>query len=135
MFSQLQQRIFPIYFTLQSVLPALLLATHPTACLPSLFSTSSPYFYNTTVPLLLTVSTSVLNLAVVGPATNKAMKERKLQETKEGKKSYDEGPKSEVMKRVSSKFGRIHGVSSLLNLVGFLGTAAYGVYLGSQLKL
>lgn len=134
MFSQLQQRVFPVYFTLQSILPALVLITHPTASIPSLLTTSSPHFYNTTVPLLLAISTSVLNLLVIGPATTAVMRKRKIQETKEGKKYYDEGPKSETMKKLNSKFGRIHGVSSLLGLVGFMSAAAYGVVLGSNLN-
>lgn len=63
------------------------------------------------------------------------MKERKFQETKEGKKYYDEGPKSEAMKKLNTRFGRIHGASSVLGLVGLMTTAAYGVVLGSSLRL
>lgn len=135
MFSQLQQRIFPIYFTLQSVLPVLVLATHPSASISSLLSPASPSFNSTTVPLLLVLASSLLNLAVVGPATTRTMRERKKQESKEGKRYFDEGPKSDAMKKLNSKFGRIHGVSSLLGLVGFGAAAAYGVVLGSSLRL
>lgn len=135
MFSQLQQRVFPVYFTLQSIFPALVLVTHPTASIPSLLTPSSPYFYSTTAPLLLAIAVSTLNLTVIGPATTRVMRKRKAQEAKEGKKYYDEGPKSEAMKKLNSKFGRIHGISSLLGLVGFLSAAAYGVVLGSSLSL
>lgn len=135
MFSQLQQRVFPVYFTLQSIFPALVLVTHPTASITSLLTPSSPYFYSTTAPLLLAIAVSTLNLTVIGPATTRVMRKRKAQEAKEGKKYYDEGPKSEAMKKLNSKFGRIHGISSLLGLVGFLSAAAYGVVLGSSLSL
>lgn len=65
----------------------------------------------------------------------KVMRERKVQETKEGTKYYDEGPKSDAMKKLNSRFGKIHGASALLNLIGLMGTVAYGVVLGSNLRL
>ncbi|KAI5838939.1 hypothetical protein DFP73DRAFT_562699 [Morchella snyderi] len=135
MFSQLQQKALPVFFTLQSILPVALLATHPTASAVSLLSTSSPYFYNTTIPIMVTLSSSLMNLFIVGPATTKIMKERRIQETKEGKKYYDEGPKSEAMQKLNSRFGKVHGISSMLALVGLLATGAYGGFLGTSLRL
>ncbi|RPA99662.1 hypothetical protein L873DRAFT_1682632 [Choiromyces venosus 120613-1] len=133
-FSQLQQKIFPVYFTLQTVLPAVLLLTHPSMSTTSLINPSSPYFYNTGLPLLVVLGASLANLAVISPATTKVMRERKIQETKEGKKYYDEGPKSERMAALNKKFGAMHGVSGLVNLIGLLATGWYGVILGNKIR-
>lgn len=80
------------------------------------------------------LATSLVNLTVLGPATAKIMRERKVQETKEGKKYYDECPMSDKTSTLNKKFGMIHGASTLLNLVGVLATGWYGVVLGSKLK-
>lgn len=80
------------------------------------------------------LATGLANLAIIGPATVKIMHERKVQETREGKKYYDEGPKSDSMAALNKRFGMAHGASSLLNLVGLLATGWYGVVLGSKLK-
>ncbi|PWW73442.1 hypothetical protein C7212DRAFT_334127 [Tuber magnatum] len=133
-FSQLQQKIFPVYFTLQTVLPAVLLLTHPSTSPTSLISPSSPHFYNTGLPLLIVLGASLANLAVIGPALSKIMRERKIQETKEGKKYYDEGPKSEKMAALNKRFGAMHGASSLINLTGLVATGWYGVVLGNKIR-
>jgi len=85
--------------------------------------------------MLATFLTSAVNLGVVGPATTGVMKERKRQETKEGKKYYDEGEKSEEMKQLNKRFSKLHGASSLLNLMGFVSTVVYGFALGGHLKM
>lgn len=84
---------------------------------------------------MVTLSSSLVNLFFVGPATSKIMKERRIQETKEGKKYYDEGPKSEAMQKLNSRFGKVHGISSMLALVGVLATGVYGGVLGTSLRL
>jgi hypothetical protein len=61
------------------------------------------------------------------------MKERKHQETRDGKKSYDAGPHTTEMQRLNKKFGALHGVSSLLNLFAFIATIWYGFVLGERL--
>ena len=78
--------------------------------------------------------TGLVNLLYVGPQTTEIMKIRKHQETKDGKKSYDKGPHSKEMKALNRQFGILHGVSSLVNLVGFLGMCWYGVLLGEGLR-
>lgn len=54
-------------------------------------------------------------------------------ETKDGKKSYDSPPHSQEMTALNKKFGKIHGLSSLFNLVTFIAVVAYGFTLGSRI--
>jgi len=129
MFSQLQQRTFPIYFGLQMALPLAVLLSHPTASYDQLMATEAA------VPMLIVFGTSAANWAVVGPATIKIMRERKAQESKEGTKYYDKGEKSPEMKELNSRFGMMHGASTLLNLAGFVATVVYGFTLGQKLVM
>jgi hypothetical protein len=55
-------------------------------------------------------------------------------ETRDGKKSYDPAPHSKEMQKLNKAFGRMHGYSSLLNLVGFLTTVWYGVVLAKRIQ-
>lgn len=55
-------------------------------------------------------------------------------ETRDGKKSYDSPPHSKEMARMNQAFGRMHGASSLLNLLGLLATVWYGVVLAERLR-
>jgi hypothetical protein len=77
--------------------------------------------------------TGLVNLAYVGPQTTEIMKLRKHQETRDGKKSYDAGPHSEEMKALNKRFGMLHGISSLVNLVGFLSMCWYAFVLAEGL--
>ncbi|KAI9774427.1 MAG: hypothetical protein M1840_004321 [Geoglossum simile] len=85
------------------------------------------------LPILAVFTAGLANLAVLGPATTKIMRERKFQETRDGKKSYDSPPHSKEMIRLNKAFGRMHGFSALINLVGFLGTVWYGLTLAGKL--
>ena len=78
--------------------------------------------------------TGLVNLLYVGPQTTEIMRVRKHQETRDGKKSYEKGPHSREMEALNRRFGILHGVSSLVNLVGFLGMCWYGVLLGEGLR-
>ncbi|MCJ1365181.1 hypothetical protein MMC16_004301 [Acarospora aff. strigata] len=86
------------------------------------------------MPLLMVFASSLANLALVGPATTRIMRERKHQETRDGKKSYDSPPHSKEMTRMNSAFARMHGASSLLNLIGLLATIWYGFTLGERIR-
>ena len=55
-------------------------------------------------------------------------------ETRDGKKSYDAGPHSKEMQALNKRFGRMHGISSLLNMVGSLATLWYGMVLAERLQ-
>ncbi|KAI5804323.1 hypothetical protein EDC01DRAFT_642889 [Geopyxis carbonaria] len=133
-FSQLQQRIFPIYFLMQTFLPLIVLATTPGVPLIDHISSSSPQFKNVSIPLLVSLTTSLSNLVIFGPATTKAMKERKAQESRDGKKYYETGPKSKEMQTLNRKFAYVHGVSTLVNLAGFFAVVSYGFVLGDKLQ-
>lgn len=84
-FAALQQKIFPIYFSMQTALPIILALTYPGARTPlgaasglgGTFAKTNQW--STLVPMLMIFGTSLANLLVVGPATTKIMHERKHQ--------------------------------------------------------
>ena len=84
-------------------------------------------------PIASIFALNALNLLWAGPVTTKIMKDRKHQETRDGKKHYDSGPKSEEMQRLNRAFGRMHGVSALVNLAGLGFTVWYGFLLAQRL--
>lgn len=130
-FSTLQKNTFPAYFLLQTVTPILMALTYPRGWRSLLLDTDRLGFSLIGTMLI----SGVINMAWVGPQTTEIMKQRKHQETRDGKKSYDAGPHSEEMQRLNKKFGMLHGVSSLTNLVGFLAMCWYGFVLGEGLKI
>lgn len=137
-FSKLQQKMFPIYFGLQSTLPVLMALTYPSPHPLTISSGIAGILDASTrtsvlYPLATVFVTSVINMLVVGPATTKIMLERKVQESRDGKKSYDPAPHSKEMVKLNRMFGRMHGISSLLNMAGFLATVWYGVGLSTRL--
>lgn len=90
-FSQLQQAIFPPYFTLQTVLPLVLALTWPgeklAAAGGAIARKSTGYAgvfeeqnrWAALIPIALMCGTSLLNLVALGPATTKVMIQRKHQ--------------------------------------------------------
>lgn len=86
-FSQLQQKIFPIYFGLQSALPVVLALTYPASRtslgtvggLNGVFADVNQW--TVLVPLTTMFVTSVANLIFIGPATTNVMRDRKVQGT------------------------------------------------------
>jgi len=139
-FSALQQQIFPIYFSIQTALPVVLALTYPGPKTPlgpvsgiqGTFAEVNRW--SVLVPLATIFFTGLANALFVGPATTAIMKERKQQETRDGKKSYDPAPHSKEMQKLNKAFGKMHGISSLINLVGFLATAWYGVSIAERLQ-
>jgi hypothetical protein len=81
------------------------------------------------------LGTALINLVYVGPQTTNIMIERKHQETRDGKKSWDKGPHSKEMEDLNWRFGVLHSVSSAVNLVGFVGMVWYGGVLAEGLGL
>ncbi|KAI9703592.1 MAG: hypothetical protein M1836_007362 [Candelina mexicana] len=139
-FASLQQAIFPIYFSIQTALPVVLALTYPGERSPPRSTRSglagvldAENRWQVFVPILTILSTSLANLAVIGPATTKIMRERKHQETRDGKKSYDSPPHSREMTRLNKSFGQMHGASTLLNMAGLIGTIFYGFTLAGRL--
>jgi hypothetical protein len=56
-----------------------------------------------------------------------------VQESIDGKKAHDAPPHSQKMTELNKRFGKVHGMSSLLNMGALIATVAYGVYLGNRL--
>ncbi|EME48778.1 hypothetical protein DOTSEDRAFT_67725 [Dothistroma septosporum NZE10] len=144
-FSTLQQAIFPPYFGFQTVLPLVLAVTWPGEKIVEaggLGARSNAGWIGLLeqqnrwiglVPIATMFLTSLANLLVLGPATTKVMKERKHQETRDGKKYYDSGPKTPEMQRLNSSFAKLHGMSSLANVVGLGAMLVYGMALAEKL--
>ncbi|TVY78108.1 putative mitochondrial outer membrane protein [Lachnellula suecica] len=139
-FSQLQQKIFPIYFGMQTAMPIILALTYPGSRTPSGPSSSlSGTFaesnrWSVLVPLATVFVSGLVNMAFFGPATTRIMRQRKVQETRDGKKSYDPAPHSKEMQQLNKAFGRMHGVSTLVNLGGFIATVWYGFTLAERIQ-
>ncbi|KAK5074009.1 hypothetical protein LTS08_008053 [Lithohypha guttulata] len=139
-FATLQSALFPIYFGMQTALPLLMALTYPAERTAIGMSQSSisgvleeGHRLHVATPLFLTLLCGAANMLFIGPATTKCMKERKHQETRDGKKSYDSGPHSEAMQNLNKKFGILHGISSSVNLVGCIATVWYGFYLAERM--
>ncbi|KAJ5735105.1 uncharacterized protein N7483_000230 [Penicillium malachiteum] len=135
-FASLQSAIFPIYFSLQTALPVAVALTASSGgrVLGLLGLVSEEYRYSTLLPLATVAVTGLINNVFLRPLTINIMRERKHQETRDGKKSYDPAPHSKEMQALNKKFGRIHGASSLINLAAFLATIYYGVVLSKKLE-
>ena len=135
-FASLQSKLFPVYFSMQTALPVVLAVTYPGDSLTS--SSISGVLdlstrYSVLAPIVTMGICGAANLLVIGPATTKCMRERKHQETRDGKKSYDAGPHSPEMQRLNKQFGKLHGASSIVNLISVIATIVYGVTLGNRL--
>ncbi|ERT00771.1 uncharacterized protein SPSK_07924 [Sporothrix schenckii 1099-18] len=137
-FSALQARLFPIYFGIQSAVPLVLAITYPgggpnhdSAGITGLLQTSNRWGF--LVPIATICATGLVNLLVLLPATTKVMAERYSQERKDGKKSYDSAPHSQEMLALNKKFGKLHGISTLLNLTSFIMAVVYGVALSGRI--
>jgi hypothetical protein len=139
-FATLQSALFPIYFSMQTSLPLILALTFPGECtaigrVPSSLSGVLDPSSRTHVltPLAIMFVTGLVNLVYIGPKTTQIMRERKHQETRDGKKSYDPGEQSEAMQALNKQFGIAHGMSSLVNMVGGVATLWYGFYLAERI--
>ncbi|GES62789.1 hypothetical protein P170DRAFT_439435 [Aspergillus terreus] len=134
-FAALQRSTFPIYFSLQSALPILVALTASKNAkpigVPGLLDAEN--CCKTLLPLAVTAVAGLINMFVLRPLTVNTMMERSHQETRDGKKSYDPAPHSQEMQALNKKFARLHGISSLLNLVCLGATIYYGVVLSKRL--
>lgn len=157
-FASLQTAIFPIYFSLQTALPVVVALTASrggqTLGLSGLIAPENRL--NTLLPLATVAVTGLVNMFVLRPITTNVMRERKHQgalaartilflrllrfaysdftETRDGKRSYDPAPHSKEMVALNKKFGRVHGISSLVNLVSLIATVWYGAVLSKRLE-
>jgi hypothetical protein len=141
-FSTLQKAIFPPYFMLQSLAPLAMWFTYPRSLVSAITSSSAttklaPSANDKMNAYLISTMlvTALLNLVYVGPQTTEVMRLRKHQETRDGKKSYDAGPHSTEMQKLNKQFGVLHGVSSMVNMVGFGAMIWYGGVLAEGLSV
>ncbi|KIW91050.1 uncharacterized protein Z519_07944 [Cladophialophora bantiana CBS 173.52] len=139
-FATLQQATFPIYFAMQSALPMVLaltfpaertaIGTRPAGVKGVLHPENRLHVFT---PLVAMLISGLVNMAYLGPATTKCMRDRKHQETRDGKKSYDPPPHSKEMQALNKRFEMLHGTSSLVNLMSWVGMIWYGFYLGDRI--
>lgn len=137
-FAAVQTKLFPIYFGIQSFTPLIMAATYPgggpkldAAGITGLLESHNRWGF--LLPIIAVGTSGLVNLLVLLPATKKCMAERYAQERKDGKKSYDPAPHSQEMLALNRKFGKLHGVSSLLNLAAFIATLVYGFSLSGRI--
>ncbi|CAF3869937.1 unnamed protein product [Rotaria magnacalcarata] len=102
-FGLLQSKLFPIYFSLQTVLNGICLLT-----------TSNR---NGRIIFIIGLVGGLLNLAIVGPWTTKIMNERHKVEKEEGKQ-YSEPGISDRLKALNKRFGIAHGYCPTTNPCG-----------------
>ncbi|KAI1755430.1 hypothetical protein F4782DRAFT_527480 [Xylaria castorea] len=140
-FAILQRAVFPAYFGIQTAAPVVLALTYPGAV--GLFATLPQGIsgvlhpanrWGVLVPLTTAFVTGLANLVYFLPETNKVTAQRRQQETKDGKRSWDKGSQSKDMKALNKKFGKLHGYSSMFNLATFVATIVYGVNLAARIE-
>jgi len=125
---------------MQTALPVILALTLPEerTAISSVPSSIAGVFHednftSVLLPLALNFICGAANLLYLGPVTTKCMRERKHQETRDGKKSYDAGPHSPEMQKLNKRFATLHGLSSGTNLIGLGGTLWYACYLAGRM--
>lgn len=137
-FSNLQTKTFPWYFGLQTTLPVVIALTLPgrgpfgsSGGISGLFDPANRW--GTLVPLASAFVSGLANWVVLLPATTASIRERRKQEEKDGKRSWDAAPHSQEMAALNKQFGILHGISSLLNVVHLVASVVYGVTLAGRI--
>ncbi|CBF77269.1 hypothetical protein AN4553.2 [Aspergillus nidulans FGSC A4] len=125
-FSALQAKIFPTYFALQTALPVVVALTASRGGQP--LGISGLLERENQFSVLLPLAAAFITGLVV------RITDMLGEETRDGKKSYDPPPHSKEMIALNKKFGRLHGLSSLVNLVTLGATIFYGVVLSKKLE-
>ncbi|KAH7929388.1 hypothetical protein BV22DRAFT_1029634 [Leucogyrophana mollusca] len=131
-FGALQHRTFPVYFTSSLGLSATLLALWTYTHQDVLSNLSRPYLADVAQVYTLgsVIGLQGINQFVVGPLTSKTMFVRHKLEKEEGK-SYNDPDVSAEMKALNSRFGMLHGVSSLANLGAVVALVFHGLWIGN----
>ncbi|KAI0191007.1 hypothetical protein EV127DRAFT_480811 [Xylaria flabelliformis] len=130
------QRLFPIYFSGQSMLLLLTIVTIPPHGPFTLVANKVAW-----IPFAIAGVTAALNLFVYGPRTKQLMIERIHQETRDGLQKQTtndvdaaEDPSPE-MQRLRRSFSRNHAMSIHLNLLSIGAMLWWGWKLASSLNL
>ncbi|RCK63650.1 hypothetical protein Cantr_09693 [Candida viswanathii] len=120
-FSNLQNKVFPTYFTGQTLAPIILGLAQPLAYCPF------------TIGLLAASSIGgALNYFWLLPVCQKIKEERnKLVADKQDVGA--DGQPTEEFKKLNKKFGLYHGISTLINIVSIVSLGVYGVVLAKGL--
>ncbi|KAI0549606.1 hypothetical protein F4679DRAFT_584322 [Xylaria curta] len=130
------QRLFPIYFSGQSMLLLLTIVTIPPHGPLTLVANKVAW-----IPFAIAGVTAALNLLVYGPRTKQLMIERIHQETRDGlqKQTTDDDDAAETpspeMQRLRRSFSRNHAMSIHLNLLSIGAMLWWGWKLASSLNL
>ncbi|KAF3022535.1 hypothetical protein E8E14_012386 [Neopestalotiopsis sp. 37M] len=137
-FAVLQKALFPAYFGMQTVLPVAIALTYPGGLMAAPGGIRGALLdeanrWSVAVPLATIFVTGLVNWAYCLPVTNSITDKRRAQEKKDGKKSWDPAPHSQEMQSLNKQFGKIHGISSLLNLVTLIATITYGFTLSTRI--
>lgn len=85
------------------------------------------------MPLATVFLTGLANWVVLLPASKACIAERRKQEEKDGKRSWDPKPHSQEMTALNKKFGMLHGISSLLNVANIVASVVYGFTLAGRI--
>ncbi|RSL41740.1 hypothetical protein CEP53_012584 [Fusarium sp. AF-6] len=136
-FSAIQQKLFPIYFGLQTILPGILALTFPGNSLIGLSNGPRGLVtefarWHSLLPIAIMALTGAVNFTILLPLTTETMKQRRGQAKRDGKEWFAAGPHSDEMKALNKRFGILHGISSLINLTTFFAAVAYGFTLGGR---
>jgi len=131
-FGALQHRVFPVYFVISIVIGSGLLGlwtrSHPAVlehiAKPAVVDVAQAYTLASVILL------QAANHFVIGPLTSKTMFQRHKLEKEEGK-AHNEPGVSDAMKALNSKFGTLHGVSSLANLFVVVALLFHGLWIGT----
>jgi len=131
-FGLLQNKTFPVYFMISTVLSSLMIAywvfTHPDVAThiyePKVADVAQLYL------LLIVFGAQALNYFVIGPTAAQTMFQRHKLEKEEGKNPKEKGISTQ-MKSLNRRFGMLHGISSLFNMAAFVALAFHGLWIGN----
>ncbi|KAG1801371.1 uncharacterized protein HD556DRAFT_870962 [Suillus plorans] len=131
-FGALQHKTFPIYFSSSIRLSLALLGLWAYAHSELLANITSPLRADVAQTYVLgsVIALQSCNQFVVGPMTSRTMFQRHKLEKEEGK-NYNEPGVSAQMKALNTKFGMLHGMSSLANLGAVIALTFHGLWIGS----
>lgn len=123
MFGRVQSKLFPLYFGLTTSCNIVLLSTTYLAA-----AQPTPQLL---APLGVSLGASLANWLLLEPKCTTLMFQRYAIENKEEKTESDQNE----IKALYKQFGMWHGISSLVNLVVFVGASVHGWSLASKFLL
>jgi len=131
-FASLQHHTFPVYFKFNAIVSSGLLfawiRNHSTIIAQLAHPTVPDVCQAYTLGVVAIAHT--LNIVWFGPATSKLLTARLKLEKEEGKDAHDPNVSAD-MKKLNAKFARLHGYSSLANLIAFIAIGFHGLWIGS----